>query len=149
MKKILFVCSGNTGRSPMAEFFMKNLVKDLDEKFQIESAASKPTDGGDLHEGIAAKLRTENIPYTKHTARQITADEYAKIDVIVCMDKGNIEQVNKICGGDPADKVKLLLSYCGEDKDIPWDKNGFNQTFIDIERGCKALLKNLTETELS
>ena len=149
MKKILFVCSGNTGRSPMAEFFMKNLVKDLDEKFQIESAASKPTDGGDLHEGIAAKLRTENIPYTKHTARQITADDYAKFDVIVCMDKGNIEQVNKICGGDPADKVKLLLSYCGEDKDIPWDKNGFNQTFIDIERGCKALLKNLTETELS
>ena len=149
MKKILFVCSGNTGRSPMAEFFMKNLVKDLDEKFQIESAASKPTDGGDLHEGIAAKRRAENIPYTKHTARQITADDYAKFNVIVCMDKGNIEQVNKICGGDPADKVKLLLSYCGEYKDIPWDKNGFAQTFIDIERGCKALLKFLTEKELS
>ena len=149
MKKIVFVCSGNTGRSPMAEFFMKNLVKDLDEKFQIESAASKPVDGGDLNEGIAAKLRAENIPYTKHTARQIKADDYAKFDVIVGMDKGNIEQVNKICGGDPADKVKLLLSYCGEDKDIPWDKNGFAQTFIDIERGCKSLLKFLTDKELS
>lgn len=143
MKKILFVCSGNTGRSPMAEFLMKNLVKNLDEKFQIESAASKPTDGSDLHEGIAAKLRAENIPYTKHTARQITAEDYAKFDKIVCMDKGNIEQVTKICGGDPEGKVKLLLSYCGEEKDIPWDKNGFATTFIDIERGCKALLKFL------
>ncbi|MBQ9486803.1 MAG: low molecular weight phosphotyrosine protein phosphatase [Selenomonadaceae bacterium] len=143
MKKILFVCSGNTGRSPMAEFFMKNLVKNFDEEFLIASAASKPTDGGDLHEGIAAKLREENIPYTKHTARQITADDYAKFDKIVCMDKGNIEQVKAICGGDSDGKIKLLLSYCGEEKDIPWDKNGFAETFIDIERGCKALLESL------
>ena len=143
MKKILFVCSGNTGRSPMAEFFMKNLVKNLDEKFLIASAASKPTDGGDLHEGIAAKLREENIPYTKHTARQITADDYAKFDYIVCMDKGNIAQVKAICGGDSEGKIKLLLSFCGEDKDIPWDKNGFAETFSDIERGCKALLETI------
>lgn len=146
MVKILFVCSGNTGRSPMAEFVMKNLVKDDAENFFIASAASKPTDGGDLHEGIAAKLRAENIPYTKHTARQITADDYKNFDKIVCMDKGNIEQVTAICGGDPDGKVKLLLSYCGEDKDIPWDKNGFNTTFTDIERGCKAML-NLIRNE--
>ena len=122
---------------------MKNLVKNFDEEFLIASAASKPTDGGDLHEGIAAKLREENIPYTKHTARQITADDYAKFDKIVCMDKGNIEQVKAICGGDSDGKIKLLLSYCGEEKDIPWDKNGFAETFIDIERGCKALLESL------
>ncbi len=139
MVKILFVCSGNTGRSPMAEFIMKNLVKDDAENYFIASAASQPTDGGELHEGIAAKLRAENIPYTKHTARQITADDYKNFDKIVCMDKGNIEQVTEICGGDPDGKVKLLLSYCGEDKDIPWDKNGFNTTFIDIERGCRAI----------
>ena len=143
MKKILFVCSGNTGRSPMAEFFMKNLVKDSGEEFLIASAASKPVDGGDLHEGIAAKLRAENIPYTKHTARQITADDYAKFDKIVCMDRGNVEQVKNICGGDSEGKIQLLLSFCGEEKDIPWDKNGFAETFSDIERGCKALLESI------
>ena len=142
MVKILFICSGNTGRSPMAEFVMKNLVNDS-ENYLIESAASKPTEGGKLHEGIAAKLRAENIPYTEHNARQITAEDYLKFDKIICMDNGNIEQVKKICGGDPENKIKLLLSYCGEEKDIPWDKNGFETTFIDIERGCKALLKSL------
>ena len=142
MVKILFICSGNTGRSPMAEFVMKNLVKDS-ENYLIESAASKPTEGGKLHEGIAAKLRAENIPYTEHNARQITAEDYLKFDKIICMDNGNIEQVKKICGGDPENKIKLLLSYCGEEKDIPWDKNGFETTFIDIERSCKALLKSL------
>ena len=143
MKKILFVCSGNTGRSPMAEFFMKNLVKDSGEEFLIASAASKPVDDGDLHEGIAAKLRAENIPYTKRTARQITADDYAKFDKIVCMDRGNVEQVKNICGGDSEGKIQLLLSFCGEEKDIPWDKNGFAETFSDIERGSKALLESI------
>ncbi len=140
--KILFVCSGNTGRSPMAEFVFKKLVAG-DENFVIESAASKPTGGGDLHEGIAAKLRAENIPYTKHNARQITAADYQKFDKIICMDSGNIAQVKEICGGDPDDKIKLLLSYCGENADIPWDKNGFAKTYDDILRGCKALLDSL------
>ena len=140
MKKILFVCSGNTGRSPMAEFVMKKLVSDADlsEKIFIASAASKPVDGGDLHEGIAAKLREEKIPYTKHTARQVTVEDYKNFDKIICMDAGNIEQVEKICGGDPDKKISKLL-----EKDIPWDKNGFATTYADILRGCKNLLTGL------
>ena len=135
--KILFVCSGNTGRSPMAMFVMRKLVADagLAEKFTIESAASKPTSGGALHEGIAAKLRAENIPYGEHNARQITAADYKNFDKIICMDAGNIAQVTEICGGDPDGKIQLLL-----DTDIPWDKNGFAKTFDDISRGCTALL---------
>lgn len=135
--KILFVCSGNTGRSPMAMFVMKKLASDigLAENFTIESAASKPTSGGGLHEGIAAKLREENVPYGEHNARQITAADYKNFDKIICMDAGNIAQVTEICGGDPDKKIRLLL-----DTDIPWDKNGFVKTYEDILRGCKALL---------
>lgn len=136
--KILFICSGNTGRSPMAEFVMKKLV-DGDKNFVIESAASKPTDGGELHEGIAQKLREENIPYTKHTARQVTAADYQKFDKIICMDSGNVAQVSQICGGDPDNKIQMLL-----ETDIPWDKNGFEKTYTDILRGCQALLKACT-----
>ena len=62
--KIMFVCSGNTGRSPMAQFVMQKLIADagLSEKISVSSAASKPTDGGGLHQGIATKLRMEKIP---------------------------------------------------------------------------------------
>ena len=65
--KILFVCSGNTGRSPMAQFIMKKLIADagLSDKISVSSAASKPTDGGVLHQGIATKLRMENIPFNE------------------------------------------------------------------------------------
>ena len=139
--KILFVCSGNTGRSPMAQFVMRKLVKDagLSEKISVDSAASKPTDGGILHQGIAAKLGVEKIPFDRHIARTITPEDYAANDLIVCMDAGNVEQVKEIVGGDPDGKISMLL-----DRDIPWDKNGFSVTFNDIMRGCKALLENIS-----
>ena len=138
--KILFVCSGNTGRSPMAQFVMKKLVDDagLSDKISVSSAASKQNAAGTLHEGIAAKLRSENIPYGEHSAHTITKTDYATSDLIICMDAGNVEQVKAIVGGDSAGKVSMLL-----DKDIPWDKNGFATTYADILRGCKALLNKI------
>lgn len=138
--KILFVCSGNTGRSPMAQFVMKKLIDDagLSDKISVSSAASKQNASGTLHEGIAAKLREEKVPYSEHAAHTITKDDYAASDLIVCMDAGNVEQVKAIVGGDPDIKITMLL-----DKDIPWDKNGFATTYVDILRGCKALLTKI------
>ena len=137
--KILFVCSGNTGRSPMAQFIMQKLISDagLSKKIFVSSAASKPGAEGILHQGIATKLRVEKIPFGEHTAHTITPEDYAASDLIVCMDAGNVEQVKEICG-DPDGKIQMLL-----DKDIPWDKNGFAVTYDDILRGCKVLLEKI------
>ena len=139
--KIMFVCSGNTGRSPMAQFIMRKLVKDagLSDKITVSSAASKPVNGELLHQGIAAKLGVEKIPFEVHLARTITPADYAENDLIVCMDAGNVEQVKAIVGGDSDGKIQMLL-----DTDIPWDKNGFAKTYDDILRGCKALLEKIS-----
>ncbi|MBQ6006362.1 MAG: low molecular weight phosphotyrosine protein phosphatase [Selenomonadaceae bacterium] len=138
--KILFVCSGNTGRSPMAQFVMKKLVDEagLSDKISVSSAASKPTSGEILHQGIATKLRMENIPFSGHISRTITPADYAENDLIICMDAGNVEQVKAIVGGDLDGKISMLL-----DKDIPWDKNAFKTTYDDILRGCKNLLAKI------
>ena len=138
--KILFVCSGNTGRSPMAQFIMQKLIAEegLSDKISVSSAASKPTDGGALHEGIAAKLRMENIPFSTHNAHFITKDDFDASNLIICMDSGNVAQVKELFG-DSDGKIQMLL-----DKDIPWDKNGFKKTFDDIFSGCKALLAKIS-----
>ena len=138
--KILFVCSGNTGRSPMAQFVMQKLIAEegLSDKITVSSAASKPTDGGALHEGIATKLRMEKIPFNSHTAHFITQDDFDTSDLIICMDAGNVAQVKELFG-DGDGKVQMLL-----DRDIPWDKHGFAKTFDDILRGCKVLLDKIS-----
>ena len=137
--KILFVCSGNSGRSPMAQFVMRDLVDKagLGDKISVASAASKVVDADKLHAGIAAKLREENIPFGEHTAHTITPDDYASSDMIVCVDAKSAAQVKELIG-DPGGKISTLL-----DTDIPWDKNGFAKTFDDIKRGCENLLTRL------
>ena len=137
--KILFVCSGNSGRSPMAQFVMRDLVDKagLGDKISVASAASKVVDADKLHAGIAAKLREENIPFGEHTAHTITPDDYASSDMIVCVDAKSAAQVKELIG-DPDGKISTLL-----DTDIHWDKNGFAKTFDDIKRGCENLLTRL------
>ena len=138
--KILFVCSGNSGRSPMAQFVMEDLINKagLGDKVCVDSAASKPVKGETLHQGIAAKLGMEKIPFRVHFARTITPDDYASSDMIVCMDEKSASQAKELLGGDPDEKISKLL-----DEDIPWDKNGFANTFDDIKRGCAVLLKKI------
>ena len=136
--KILFVCGGNTGRSPMAQFIMTKLISDagLSEKISVSSAASKPTNGGVLHQGIAAKLRMENIPFGVHFAHTITKAEYDASDFVICMDEKSLDEVKNLIGDDK--KLSKLL-----DKDIPWDKNSFATTYTDIFNGCETLLKKI------
>lgn len=62
MTKILFVCHGNICRSPMAEYFMKDLVRreGLENEFEIASAAtSREEIGNDVY-----PLRAGHFPST-------------------------------------------------------------------------------------
>lgn len=140
--KIMFVCSGNTGRSPMAQFVMRHLVAEagLADKISVSSAASTQVDGGILHQGILAKLRMEKIPVDTHVAHTLTLADYTVSDLIICMDEKAVAQAKELCGGDPDGKISMLLN-----RDIPWDKNAFATTYDDILSGCKALLQKIID----
>lgn len=144
MKKILFVCHGNICRSAMAEFIMKKLVadKNMQHEFLIESAATSTEElGNDTYPPARAKLKQEGIPFTRHFARQITAADYNKYDLLIGMDKENIFYMNR-CWTDTEEKIHKLLEYTGSSAEVadPWYSGNFDKAFDDIFRGCQALL---------
>ena len=148
MIKILFVCHGNICRSPMAEFVMKKLVKDagLSDKFEIGSAATSTEEiGNPVYPPAKRKLAEHGIACAGKTARQMNAGDYTKFDLLIGMDSANIRNMTRICGGDPENKIKLLLNYAGLDRDVadPWYTGDFDSTWNDVLKGCRALLKNL------
>ena len=61
------------------------------------------------------------------------------------MDNENIEDILYIMGGDKDNKVKLLLDFTGENKEVsdPWYTRNFELAYSEIYRGCEALLKDL------
>ena len=149
MTKILFICHGNICRSPMAEFVMKELVRQagLEHEFLIESAAtSREEIGNDIHYGTRQKLIEQNIPFSRRAARQITRADYDKYDWLVAMDDENIFYMNRCWTPDPEHKIVRLLSFAGKTRDIadPWYTGNFDQTYDDILEGCTAFFKKLT-----
>lgn len=151
MHKILFVCHGNICRSTMAEFVMKELVrqKGLSHEFYIASAAtSREEIGNDTHWGTKEKLRQEGIPFTKRKAVQITKHDYDIYDYIIGFDRENDDEIRRICGPDTEKKVYSLLSFAGIDRDVadPWYTGNFDKTYEDVDTGCRALLDLLLKT---
>lgn len=150
MKKILFVCHGNVCRSPMAEFVMKDLVKKagLEKEFCIESAATSTEElGNPVHRGTRRKLAEHGISCEGKTARQLKNSDYEKYDLLIGMDQANLRNMYRICGGDFADKMHLLLDYTDRPGEVadPWYTGDFEATWQDVLDGCRGLLRELTK----
>ena len=62
------------------------------------------------------------------------------------MDYANAYNMKRIYGGDPDDKISLLLDHCGragQEVADPWYTDNFDETWDDVLQGCTALLKEL------
>ena len=145
MTKIIFVCFGNICRSPMAEFVMKHLVKQADKEkdFLIESAGCHPSIGTPMSEGTARELRKNNILFTRRTSKLLLAGDYKKFDYLIGLDRSNVRDMKEICGGDPDNKIFLLMDFAGEHRDVadPWYTDDYAASYRDILIGCMGLLQ--------
>lgn len=145
--KILFVCHGNICRSPMAEFVLKDMVKKagLAAEFEIASAATSTEElGNPVHRGTQTKLRQMGVPCEKRYARQMTREDYAAYDLIIGMDRYNMRNMQRITGGDPQGKMRMLLPHDVAD---PWYTGNFDDTYRDVSEGCARLLEELRPTK--
>lgn len=148
MKRILFVCLGNICRSPMAEFLLKDMVekRGLAQEYEIASAAiSSDEIGNGVHPGTRRILAARGISCAGKTAVQLRREDYARYDAIIGMDHGNLRAMQRLFGGDPENKLHLLLEFAGIDRDIadPWYTGDFEATQHDVLLGCEALLARL------
>ena len=146
MIRILFVCHGNICRSPMAEYVLKDMVHErgLDQQFEIASAAtSREEIGNPVYPPARRKLADYGISCMGHHARQMTKADFDRYDRIVCMDHANVRNACRIAGGDPENKIVLLLDYTerkGQEVADPWYTGDFDAAWDDIALGCSGLL---------
>ncbi len=132
----------------MAEFVMKNLVRQagLEGKIQVDSAAANNDEiGNGMHRGTRAKLSEMRIPFDEHIARKLTVSDGERYDLILALDSENLYYMRRILKPDAHEKIHLLLEYAGEKRDIadPWYTGNFDETYDDIDKGCRALLEKL------
>ena len=144
--KIVFVCHGNICRSAMAEFVMKDEVRRTgrENEFEISSAAvSTEQIGNDMYPPAQLKLREKGVPFTRHSAHQITRREFDEADLVVLMDASNRRILSRLIpGSDSSTKTALLMDFTGTPRDVadPWYTGDFEATYRDVLAGCRAIL---------
>ncbi len=146
MEKILFVCHGNICRSPMAEFVMKQMVRDagLEDRFEIASAATSTEElGNDVYPPVKRLLNEKGIPCKGHSAHQISKEEYEHYDHIIIMDNYNRRNLERVIGPDKDNKVSRLRDFTDSPGEIadPWYTRDFDLTYRQITDSCRALLE--------
>lgn len=175
MIRILFVCHGNICRSPMAEFVMKKMVTEANispltkDDFEIASAATSTEEiGNPVYPPARRMLALHGINCNGKTARQMTYRDYEYYDYIILMDKNNLRNLRWILPADvykcesaynethsiedamgkAKGKVSLLMDWTHNPRDVadPWYTGNFDDTWRDVNEGCKAFLAQIVKS---
>ncbi len=101
--------------------------------------------GNPVYPPARRKLAEHGISCSGHTARQLTNSDYEEYDLLIGMDKTNLRDMYRICGGDFADKMHLLMDFTDRPGDVadPWYTDDFEATWRDVLAGCQRLLNEL------
>lgn len=123
--KIMFICTGNTCRSAMAEAILKKKAEE--KNLNVESySAGLYADNGDGPTLTAIETMEEmGIELKSHRATNIKYSKITEMDIILCATKGHkIQTINLY--PQLKEKIFTIKEYAnGEDGDIedPWGNN--------------------------
>ena len=150
LKKILFVCSGNTCRSPLAEGIAKKLIAQGDLKdTEVSSAGSSTLDGLPASPLAVSVADQHSVDLSSHRSRFLTRTVVGEADLIVTMAEKHRETVGIIEPG-ALGFTYLLTDLCGdEDGDVPdpigMGEEEYENTYLLIERCLGAFAGNIKD----
>lgn len=138
MLRILFVCTGNTCRSPMAEAMFQAKMPQM----EVTSAGVGAVSGLPASIGAVDAMNSRGLNIDHHRSRSLSAYLLADADLVLTMGQSH-KQVILSALPELSDKVFTLSEYVGEQGDIADPFGGDFEEYAACADQIEALLDKL------
>ena len=152
MTRILFVCTGNICRSPTAEGVARHFIQaaELTDSIEVDSAG---TNG--YHAGEAPDPRTRKVAQSRGydlsglRARKLEVLDFQRFDLILAMDRGHLEIMQRLCPEVYQPRLRLFMEYARDSEfdEVPdpyyGGPRGFEAVLDMCEDGVQGVLDSL------
>ncbi len=96
--QLLLVCTGNTCRSPLAEFIGRDIARARGLNIECVSAGTSAWDGATASDGALLVGLERGLDLAAHASRTLTAELIAQASLVLCMGAQHLDQVNALGG---------------------------------------------------
>lgn len=146
--KILYVCTGNTCRSPMAQEVTRITAEQMGKDVQATSAGVYAQTGMPASVGAQSAVMLFGGDLSDHRAAELYPDLIEEADLVLCMGKGHLAAVQRMAPGAAKDKAYTLAQYAfGQDRDIQDPFGGDDSVYQDclaqIGEAVRAVLEKV------
>jgi len=153
IKSILFVCLGNICRSPLAEGTFRAVLAERGQHQDIllDSAATSGWEVGSAPDPRSISIAARHgIDISSQRARKVTPDDFSRFDLILGMDRSNVQDLKALAPAALRDRVHLFLEFAnGTARDVPdpyYDgADAFASVYRMIREASEALAKLVEE----
>lgn len=140
MKKLMFICSGNTCRSPLAEgLFKKFLAEKHITEIEVSSGGISAFPGDEVSANSVIVAEKRGVDIYSHRAKRINAEDILTTDLFVCMSTSHASALRSVCDESQITVLNVSDPY-GGDVDI------YENCARQIEENFSSVLEKIQKT---
>lgn len=143
--RVLFVCTGNTCRSPMMKFMFENYLAYIGAADMTVLSAGVMRHKKPISEYAAEVLDKHGVPYSEHISNFCDRQTVQSADVIICAEQEHVEFIKREYGEEP--NVASLADICGKDLQDPYGKGiaAYESTYREILEAVPEIYAYITK----
>jgi len=157
LRRVLFVCSGNICRSPLAEAVLREKLaaRGLEDRFVVDSAGTVSDHLGQESDPRMRRTAAAHGVRIRHRARRVRSADFHEFDLLVGMDDWHVSALESMKDGTRVEIRKLrefdpqvheeVDRWTAPDVPDPWygGMDGFERVYEMVDRSCEALAEEL------